>query len=126
VRIALYVALGILWVPKATAGDVSFADDVLPVLNRHCVICHMPGSEQGDLSLYPDAHSSMVGVPSSQSPLSLVVPGSVENSYLFRKLVGTQEAAGGTGASMPFQSPLLEASQIELVRRWIERGAQND
>ncbi len=108
----------------AHAADVSFGTDILPLINRQCVICHMPGGEQGDLGLYSDAFGALVGVPSGQSPLLLIEPGSAERSYLYRKLVRTQDAAGGSGVRMPFQRDPLDAAQIESFRLWTEQGAK--
>jgi mono/diheme cytochrome c family protein len=109
----------------AAATGVSFQQDVLPILNKHCVMCHVPGGAQGELELYPDPWTSMVGVPSVQASLVLVEPGSPEQSYLFIKLLGAQHTVGGSGEQMPFPLP-LEAGQIDLIRAWIEQGAPDN
>lgn len=109
----------------AGATAIGFQQDVLPILNKHCVMCHLPGAAQGGLELYPDPWSSTVGVASGQTSLPLVEPGSPEQSYLFIKLLGTQSAVGGSGEQMPFPLP-LEAGQIDLIRAWIEQGAPNN
>lgn len=105
---------------------VSFDADIAPMLKRDCLICHMPGDEQGDLSLYPDAYVRLTTVPSAQSPLLLVKPGSAEQSYLYHKVKGSQQASGGSGARMPFQRQPLDETQIERIRLWIEQGAKNN
>ncbi len=111
---------------SSSADFISFNAEVLPVLNRHCVMCHLPGAEQAELSLYPDAWSQLVGIPSSQSALSRVEPGSPDKSYLYLKLVGTQETEGGSGLQMPFQQGSLAPAQIEAIRLWIEQGAKQN
>ncbi len=108
------------------ADIISFNEEVLPILNRHCVLCHLPGAEQADLSLYPDAWSQLVQTPSSQSALLLVEPGSPGKSYLYLKLIGTQETVGGAGLQMPFQPNSLDPGQIETIRLWIEQGAKQN
>lgn len=119
--------LGSTLVPAAHAAEgVSFSEDVLPVLKRHCVICHLPGDEQGELSLHPDAYGNLASAPSSQSPLVRVKPRSAESSYLYHKLKGTQDAVGGSGALMPFQRDALDEAQIEMIRLWIEQGAKRN
>jgi len=110
----------------AHAGGVSFEKDVVPILNNYCVMCHLPGGEQGGLSLYPDAWSELVGVPSKQSPLLQIEPGSPDKSYLYIKLIETGESVGGSGQLMPIQQPPLEQENIEIIRLWIEQGAQNN
>jgi hypothetical protein len=113
-------------VGTAHAGDVSFEKEVMPILNNYCVMCHLPGGAQGGLSLYPDAWSEMVGVPSKQSPLLQVEPGSPDKSYLYIKLIDSGESVGGSGQLMPIQQPPLDPKQIETIRLWIEQGAQNN
>jgi hypothetical protein len=103
-----------------------FAQAVVPVLNRHCVMCHMEGGAQGELSLHPDPHANLVGVASTQSDLLLVAAGNVEASYLYHKLTGSHLQVGGEGDSMPYQRDLLAAKDIATLRRWIERGAANN
>jgi hypothetical protein len=107
-------------------AEVSFRGQVLPLLNSHCVMCHLPGAAQAGLSLYPDARAALVDQPSTQGALPLVKPGDTEGSYLFRKLAGTHLEAGGTGASMPFQRELLAAGDLALIRQWIADGAPDN
>jgi len=113
-------------ISAAGADDVSLENDVAPILNSYCVMCHLPGGAQGGLSLYPDAWSEMVGVPSKQSPLSQVEPGSPDKSYLYIKLVDSGESVGGSGQLMPIQQPPLDPKQIETIRLWIEQGAKKN
>jgi hypothetical protein len=109
-----------------SAETVSFDEDVLPILNQYCVMCHLPGAEQADLRLYPDAWAALVGTPSTQSELALVEPGVPDQSYLFLKLTDEQETAGGSGLQMPFQQGPLDPAQIDVIRLWIEQGANRN
>jgi hypothetical protein len=113
-------------VGTAHAGDVSFEKEVMPILNNYCVMCHLPGGAQGGLSLYPDAWSEIVGVPSKQSPLLQVEPGSPEKSYFYIKLIDSGESADGSGQLMPIQQAPLVQEQIETIRLWIEQGAKQN
>ena len=111
----------------ASADDVSFARDIVPLLKSRCVMCHMQDSAQAGLALHPKGgYANLSGVPSTQSPLMRVTPGSADNSYLYRKLAGTQTAAGGSGERMPFGEAPLPEEKIELIRRWIEAGAKDN
>lgn len=126
------------WVPKigmvtaslaaamACADPVSFEKDVLPVLNAHCVVCHVEGGDQAKLSLYPNAWAQLVGVASTESGLKRVEPGSPAKSYLYLKVLGTQAQSGGSGVRMPYQQDPLAESEIELIRLWIEQGAKQN
>jgi hypothetical protein len=110
----------------AQADSISFEKDVLPILNNYCVMCHLPGGAQGGLSLYPDAWSELVGVPSRQSQLMQVEPGSPDRSYLYIKLIDTGESVGGSGLLMPVQQAPLDPGQVETIRLWIEQGAEKN
>jgi len=126
-HLLLAVLYGACGVGAVEAGEVSFLRDVVPILKTSCVMCHLPGAEPGGLALHPKGgYTNLVGVKSAQSPLLRVAPGSPEDSYLYRKLVGTQVAAGGTGERMPFGDSSLSNEQIEVVRRWIADGAKSD
>ena len=89
-------------------------------------MCHLPGAEQGGLGLYPDAWDHMVEIPSKQSPLLLIDPGSPDTSYLYIKLIESGESVGGSGLLMPIQQPPLDKDQIKTIRLWIEQGAQQN
>ena len=111
---------------SALDGTVSFKNEVLPILTERCVMCHVQGAEQGALSLFPEAWSQLVGVKASESALMRVEAGAPERSYLYLKLLGQQETAGGSGARMPFQQDPLTAAELDLFKRWIAEGAAQD
>jgi hypothetical protein len=109
----------------AMANDVSFATDIVPLLKSRCVMCHLPGAEQAGLALHPKGgYANLIDVKSTQSPLVRVLPGKPDDSYLYRKLTGTQAQVGGSGERMPFGDATLTAEEIARVRRWIEGGAK--
>ena len=109
----------------AMANDVSFAADIVPLLKSRCVMCHLPGAEQAGLALHPKGgYANLIDVKSTQSPLVRVSPGKPDDSYLYRKLTGTQAQVGGSGERMPFGDATLTAEEIARVRRWIEGGAK--
>jgi hypothetical protein len=107
----------------AADAPVSFGNDLLPILTQHCFMCHVQGAEQGSLSLYPEGWSQLVGVPSTEAKMKRVEPGAPERSYLYLKLMGTQAAAGGSGARMPIQQDPLSEKELDLFKRWISEGA---
>ena len=103
-----------------------FEQLVVPILNRHCVMCHMLDGAQGELSLHPQPYVALVGKASVQSDLLLVAPRDVEGSYLYHKLVGSHLQVGGEGASMPYQRDLLETKDIDVIKQWITQGARDN
>lgn len=70
------------------------------------------------------AHANLVGRRSTEIPTLLrVAPGLPEESYLMRKITGTQPMAG---ERMPLSGGPLTEAQIRLIRDWIRRGAPDD
>lgn len=115
----------------AAAAAPSLAFDIQPVLDVHCVQCHLYESQQGGLMLEQgEAHAELVDAPSTQAPMPRVAPGDPEGSYLMHKLRGTQLQAGGSGLRMPFGGEAggstLGAAQIELIADWIRAGAPDN
>lgn len=131
---------------KAEAGLVqpTFTNVYNKVLRAsHCtdVQCHGV-AEQGNLGLSKAAaYRNLVGVPASgectpvagapeagtfcgcgQSGLTRVVAGDPDHSLLIMKLSG----APPCGDLMPPNSEPIAADLLDLVKQWIQAGAQND
>lgn len=109
----------------ADAGhEVSFSGDVLPLLASCSGYCH-PGN-YSPMGLGPhEAWANLVNAPSAgcDDRRLRVTPGDPDpkRSYLMAKLLGVDMCSGGVmpGGGMP-------AEDIEVIRRWIAAGAQND
>src|SRR5262245_46779442 len=92
-----------------TPAKIDFARDVQPIFRQSCVTCHGPSQQMNGLRL--DRKSSVLSV-------RRVVPGGLENSLLYKRLLGASEY----GSQMP-PTGALRPEQIDIVKRWIEQGA---
>lgn len=104
----------------ATSGDpqrVSFSRQIAPLLVAHCVACHGERDAQGEYSVFSYEHLMRAG-SSGSAP---IVPGSLAESYLFDLV-----SADDSEIWMPRDKPRLTDEQIELLRQWIESGAEFD
>lgn len=109
----------------------SYAETVEPLFVTSCVTaCHMPGGLGGPGRIVPDSeidlssgigYAQLTGTTSLQRSDLPFVGESVEESYLWLKLVNSPEIEG---VAMPFAAPALDAAQLEVVRAWIEGGAE--
>lgn len=87
--------------------------------------CHSgpsgPGLPGGmDLTSADASFANLVGVSSFQVPATLrVAPGDANASYLVQKLEGT----AAVGGRMPAASPPLDQAAIDVIRAWIDNGA---
>ena len=93
---------------------ISYIDDIQPIFNANCSGCHV-GGNQGGLSL--DSYSSLIQGGNSGD---VVVFGDPDGSRLIQRLEGT------VTPQMPLGQTPLPSSQIQLIRDWIENGAEDN
>jgi hypothetical protein len=108
---------------KATnKSDVSFKNDILPILQDHCISCHSPGGK-GTLKSGLDMTSYeklMKGTVFG----AVVLPGNSEASTFTKLLTGTNQ-----GLKMPSglnAEGTLDTQYIMLMRNWVKQGAKNN
>ena len=74
-----------------------------------------------DLSSADASFDALVGVDSLQVPgLPRVTPNDADASYLVDKLEGSQ----AVGSQMPLGGPFLDQATIDVIRAWIDNGAE--
>lgn len=118
--------------PNLTPTFSSIYQEILvssnPAGRQACIRCHVPGRsgfrETGNDFSTPDtAYASLVGVRSVMKPSALrVAPGDPVNSFLIQKLEGRDLV----GVRMPQNADPLTPGQIQIIARWIQRGAPRD
>ncbi len=108
---ALSVALV---VREGDARGVSFANDVQPIFDAKCAVCHPTSYEY--LDLRPGrSYDDLVRVSSALQPaFERVLPGRPELSYLL------------THVPDPSRENLLTQADRELIERWILEGARDN
>lgn len=97
--------------PAVSMGDeVSFADEIAPILAERCVGCHTPGIEKGGLSL---------ATANGLLEQGYLVAGDPEGSHL----VSVISSTGDAPPVMPHDEPPLSDEQVALIRQWVRQGA---
>jgi uncharacterized membrane protein len=99
--------------PTPSEGPPSFANDVLPLFEKKCVVCH------GVLGGWDGTTYEAVMNTGDHAPV--VIPGDVENSLLAQKILGTHEE----GDIMPPGGKMPE-DEINLILDWIAAGAPDN
>ena len=94
------------------AGEISFANDVFPILDSRCITCHGGDRIEGELVML-SFDELMAG---SENGL-VIIPGDPENSTLV-DLVSSQK--------MPKRGPKLTPPQVQLITDWVTVGAPNN
>jgi len=106
---------------SARTPEVSFARDVVPVLDKHCKSCHVPGQpgyvvSGFELGSYESLMKGTVYGP-------VVLPGDPLTSVLVMLIEGRVDPA----LKMPHGDATVPTeSEILTVRRWVEQGAKNN
>jgi len=98
-------------------GEVSFASDVAPLLQEHCLKCHGGDETEANLSM-----ASLDALMKGGRTSAVVVAGKGSDSLLVKKLRG----AGIEGQRMPLGSPPLADAAIAMIEKWIDQGGQLD
>jgi len=110
-----------------TGMEATFTRVQNEIFNPSCALsgCHSAGSAAQGLSLAEgQAFGNIVNVPSSvQGSKNRIEPGDPNNSYLYLKVIGDPSISG---VQMPrFRTPLSQELQ-DLLKDWIEAGAENN
>lgn len=104
---------------QLTADDVDFSRDILPLLSDNCFACHGPDDSNRQAELRLDQQeAALAQLESGTTPL---VAGHSEKSELFQRMISTD---ADLLMPPPESSKKLSTQQIELVKNWIDSGAE--
>ena len=95
--------------PPAEGATVSFANDIMPIIESRCVNCH--GGNRTEEGLNLTTHANILS-GSDNGPV--VTPGDAANSLLV-EMVATQK--------MPKRGPKLTPPQVQIITDWVNQGA---
>ncbi len=98
---------------QGSGAKVNFGEDILPIFKSSCQGCHGAAMQMGQLRL----DSKQLALKGGQSG-KVILPGDAAASILYRRV-----AAIGEQPRMPMGGE-LPPEQIDLLRRWIEQGAE--
>lgn len=102
-------------VPETARRQIAkFEDEIQPILEQRCVLCHGGDRPQSGLDL-----SSLASVLRGSATGPVVIEGFSDKSILIRQLVNGAMPPEGAGKA-------LDAEEIELVRSWIDVGSFAD
>ncbi len=96
------------------ATAIDFGRDIKPILARRCFSCHGPDKAEGGLRL----HNRDAAIAELDSGEHAIVASKPKQSALLRRISSKDEEI-----RMPPEGNALPAEQVELIRRWIDSGA---
>jgi uncharacterized membrane protein len=105
----------------ARTPEVSFSKDVVPVLDKHCKSCHVPGQPGYVVSGFELGSYETLMKGTQFGPV--VLPGDPLTSVLVMLIEGRVDPS----LKMPHgDATTPSAEEILTIRRWVEQGAKNN
>jgi mono/diheme cytochrome c family protein len=111
--ISIAAAGGLLAATSARAA-VDFQKEIAPIFQESCLKCHGPDKQKGDLRLDSKAAAFKGGKDGL-----VITPGNADKSDLYRRVILPE----GNDDVMPSKGDLLTKKQTDLIRDWINEGA---
>jgi len=99
------------------AEEISFSQQIAPILVRRCLGCHDNRKTEGRYAL----HTFTMLMKAGESDETPIVRGKPGDSYLFSKIIDSDESN-----RMPQEDDPLSRQDIDLIKRWIAAGANFD
>jgi DNA-binding beta-propeller fold protein YncE len=97
---------------------VSYYKDVRPILQQHCQGCHQPAQAKGGyvmtsyLDLFKKTDNDVAGI----------VAGNAKESIVYQQIT----SQNGEKPEMPRGKEPLSATDVAIIKKWIEQGAKDD
>jgi len=96
-------------------NKIDFARDIQPILQKSCVECHGPEKPKAKLRL----DSREAALKGGKDGV-VIVPGKADESEVYRRI----RLPAGNDDVMPNKGDLLTKAQTDLIRDWINQGAE--
>ncbi|MFN0199029.1 MAG: DUF1553 domain-containing protein [Planctomycetaceae bacterium] len=101
-----------------TTRKIQFNRDIRPILSDTCFQCHGPDEKQRQAGLRFDQKDSAFADRDGKRAL---VPGQIEHSDLYARITSSDP---DVRMPPPASGKELKPEQIDLIRQWIEQGAE--
>src|SRR5437867_9143327 len=111
----VWFATCLMAIPCLRVEEPSYLRDVRPILDKNCTSCHQPAKKQSDLDL-----TTYAGFQAGGKRGPAFVAGSPDQSLVIEFITATMKP------SMPFGQPPLAATDVAIMRAWIQSGARDD
>ncbi|MBO0799755.1 MAG: DUF1549 domain-containing protein, partial [Blastocatellia bacterium] len=103
----------LLGVTSAQQRTIDFRRDIEPIFRANCYKCHGAQRASGQLRLNLKSAALKGGISGA-----VIVPGKSKESRLMQRILGENGEA-----RMPMGGQPLQPAEIELIRKWIDEGA---
>jgi hypothetical protein len=102
---------------RAPRPEVSYADDVYPILENRCIRCH-GGIDEGEVRLELSLNmTTYEGLMLGSEYGEVITPGDPDDSVLIQMI---------EDGDMPDEGDPVPPEELEILRAWIAEGANNN
>lgn len=119
-KLAVSSLLPLAMIACSSEPEISYAQDVKPVLDKNCLECHQENGA-GTLASGFDM-SSFDGLMKGTHHGPMVIPGDPEGSNLIVLIEGRADPS----ISMPHGKDSISDTDIQMIRSWVSQGAKNN
>ncbi|QDU89645.1 Planctomycete cytochrome C [Pirellulimonas nuda] len=105
--------------PDPSAGGVNFGVDILPLLSDRCFLCHGPDEAGREADLRLDAAQHALA---DRGGYRAIAPGDAGASEVIKRVTAAEDDDLRMPPRGSGKDPLT-AEQVQLIRRWINSGA---
>lgn len=102
------------WTAVCAVAAVDFEREVAPILRTHCAGCHNDADREGEFSV-----ETLASLRQGGDKGETIRPGHADDSLLIKLIEGRAKPA-----MPPKDEPRVPASEVALLRRWIDEGAK--
>ncbi|MCH2200482.1 MAG: PSD1 and planctomycete cytochrome C domain-containing protein [Fuerstiella sp.] len=100
---------------RVHSADISFSQDIQPILAKRCFACHGPAEQKAGLTF----HDRSLAIAETESGAVAIVPGEPESSALVHRVSSHDESI-----RMPPEGDPLSTKEIGMLTEWIAGGAE--
>ena len=108
------VAVVLLIFPGDKNESISFNQDVRPILNENCLVCHGGVRQSGQFSMLFASDAFL----DTESGKPAIIPGHPDSSELMMRILDEDPEE-----RMPLEADPLSEEDIQILEQWIEEGA---
>jgi hypothetical protein len=112
------VCSGFVSAAEPDAAKIEFNRDIRPILSDKCFVCHGPDSAKRKAGLRLDHREAAVA---RRDDDQAIVPGDSAQSEVIRRVTSTD---ADIQMPPPGSNLKLSAAEIQLLKRWIDNGAE--
>lgn len=110
------IVLPLLGAPSAAAAEISYNDDVRPILSNKCFKCHGfdPATRKSGLRL-----DTFEGATQGPGGVGAIIPGKPDDSEVMARILTTDP-----DDHMPPKGESLSDAEVATLKQWIAQGAK--